>query len=68
VSSGEKSVYRIARLLFPEIGGWRLPLEIFLSISEVYTNIQVLQKDGKVSLNIIDGRLKITQTKKEAVL
>jgi glyoxylase-like metal-dependent hydrolase (beta-lactamase superfamily II) len=26
VSSGEKSVYRIARLLFPEIGGWRLPM------------------------------------------
>lgn len=63
VNSGEKNVYRIARLLFPEIGGLRLPLEIFLSISEVYTNIQVLEKDGKVSLNIIDGRLEIIKIK-----
>ena len=62
VRAGEKNVYRIARLLFPEIGGIRLPLEIYLSISEVYTNIQVLQRDGKVSLNIIDGMLEITQT------
>jgi glyoxylase-like metal-dependent hydrolase (beta-lactamase superfamily II) len=61
VRAGEKNVYRIARLLFPEIGGIRLPLEIYLSISEVYTNIQVLQRDGKVSLNIIDGMLEITQ-------
>jgi glyoxylase-like metal-dependent hydrolase (beta-lactamase superfamily II) len=62
VRAGEKNVYRIARLLFPEIGGIRLPLEIYLSISEVYTNIQVLQRNGKVSLNIIDGMLEITQT------
>ena len=61
VRSGEKNVYRIARLLFPEIGGLRLPLEIFLSISEVYTNIQVLQKNGKVSLNIADGLLEVLE-------
>ncbi|MCX5849131.1 MAG: MBL fold metallo-hydrolase [Deltaproteobacteria bacterium] len=60
VNSGEKNVYRIARLLFPEIGGVRLPLEIFLSISEVYTNIQVLQRDGKISLNIRNGLLEVT--------
>jgi len=60
VHAGEKNVYKIARSLFPEIGGLRLPLEIFLSISEVYTNIQVLQKEGKVSLNIINGLLEVT--------
>ena len=63
VRSGEKNVYRIARLLFQEIGGIRLPLEIYLSISEVYTNIQVLQRDGKVSLNIVDGLLEITEVR-----
>ena len=63
VRAGEKNVYRIARLLFPEIGGVRLPLEIFLSISEVYTNIQVLQKNGKVSLNIVDGLLEEAEVK-----
>jgi glyoxylase-like metal-dependent hydrolase (beta-lactamase superfamily II) len=60
VRSGEKNVYRIARVLFPNIGGARLPLEIFLSISEVYTNIQVLQRDEKVSLNIRNGLLEVT--------
>ena len=61
VHSGEKNVYRIARLLFPEIGGLRLPLEIFLSISEVYTTIQVLQKEGKISLNIRNGLLEVKE-------
>jgi len=59
---GERSVYRIARLLFPDIGGLRLPLEIFLSISEVYTTIQVLQSEGKVSLNIRNEMLEVTPT------
>jgi glyoxylase-like metal-dependent hydrolase (beta-lactamase superfamily II) len=61
IRSGEKNVYRIARNLFPEIGGTKLPLEIFLSISEAYTNIQVLQKKGKVSLNIVNGLLEVKE-------
>ena len=61
VRSGEKNVYRIARRLFPEIGGLRLPLEIFLSISEVYTTIQVLQKEEKISLNISNGLLEVKE-------
>ena len=65
VRSGEKNIYRIARILFPEIGGMKLPLEIFLSISEVYTNIQVLQKEGKVSLNIRNGLLEVTERVEE---
>lgn len=61
VRSGEDNVYRIARLLFPEIGGLRLPLEIFLSISEVYTTLQILQKEGKVLLDIRDGKLGVKE-------
>lgn len=61
VRSGKKNVYSIARFLFPEIGGLRLPLEIFLSISEVYTTIQVLQKEGKISLNIRNGLLEVKE-------
>lgn len=59
--SGENNVYRIARRLFPEIGGLRLPLEIFLSISEVYTTIQILQNEGKVFLDIRDGKLEVKE-------
>jgi glyoxylase-like metal-dependent hydrolase (beta-lactamase superfamily II) len=61
IRGGGKNVYKIARRLFPEIGGLRLPLEIFLSISEVYTTLQVLQRDGKVSLNIKNGLLEVTE-------
>jgi glyoxylase-like metal-dependent hydrolase (beta-lactamase superfamily II) len=60
LNSGEKSVYQIARRLFPEIGGMKLPLEIFLSISEVYTTLQVLHKEGRVALNKVNGYLEVT--------
>jgi glyoxylase-like metal-dependent hydrolase (beta-lactamase superfamily II) len=45
---GEFTVYQIGRKLFPEIRGKRLPLEVFLAVSEVYTHLQVLQKAKKV--------------------
>jgi glyoxylase-like metal-dependent hydrolase (beta-lactamase superfamily II) len=61
VCSGESSVYRIARALFPEIGGWRLPLEIFLSLSEVYTNLQVLQREQRVSIVIKGNKIEVNQ-------
>jgi glyoxylase-like metal-dependent hydrolase (beta-lactamase superfamily II) len=60
VRSGEKNVYRTARKLFPDIGGVRLPLEIFLSISETYTTMQVLQEEGKIKMHIKKGRLEVT--------
>jgi glyoxylase-like metal-dependent hydrolase (beta-lactamase superfamily II) len=59
--SGESSVYRIARALFPEIGGWRLPLEIFLSLSEVYTNLQVLQREQRVSIVIKGSKIEVKE-------
>ncbi|HNY48930.1 MAG TPA: MBL fold metallo-hydrolase [Smithella sp.] len=60
--NGERSVYRTARILFPDIGGSRLLLEIFLSISEVYTTMQVLQKEGRVSFKIRNGKLEVAPT------
>ena len=65
IRSGEKNIYRIARKLFPEIGGTKLPLEIFLSISEVYTNMQILQREEKISLDIVKGLLEVTERVKE---
>ena len=44
LKEGESTVYLIARRLFPEISGKRLPLEIFLAVSEVFTHLQVLEK------------------------
>ncbi|MBN2078619.1 MAG: MBL fold metallo-hydrolase [Spirochaetes bacterium] len=54
---GEFTAYRIARLLFPEIRGVRLPLEIYLAVSEVYTHIQVLLDDGAVTRRMENGAL-----------
>lgn len=53
---GEFTVYKIARSLFPEITGRRLPLEIFLAVSEVFTHLQVLEKDGVVVSHIRRGK------------
>jgi len=61
VRSGTNNVYAIARRLFPEIGGLQLPLEIFLSISEVYTTMQILQKEGKISSTIRNGLLEVNE-------
>lgn len=51
LSTGEFTVYQTARKLFPDIRGKRLPLEVFLAISEVYSHLQVLQKDNAVKLS-----------------
>jgi glyoxylase-like metal-dependent hydrolase (beta-lactamase superfamily II) len=53
---GAFPVYRIARSLFPEISGKRLPLEIFLAVSEVFTHLQVLEKDGMVAPHVKRGK------------
>lgn len=45
LKEGESTVYRIARKLFPEVRGKRLPLEVFLMVSEIFTHLQVLEKD-----------------------
>ncbi|MBN1495985.1 MAG: MBL fold metallo-hydrolase, partial [Spirochaetes bacterium] len=57
LEEGGNTVYRIGRKLFPDIRGKRLPLEIFLMVSEVYTHLQVLQKEARVSSTARHGAL-----------
>ena len=57
LEGGEDTVYRIGRKLFPDIKGKRLPLEIFLVVSEVYTHLQVLQKEERVTSQMKKGAL-----------
>ncbi|OHD70520.1 MAG: hypothetical protein A2W19_08935 [Spirochaetes bacterium RBG_16_49_21] len=57
LADGEFTVYEIGRTLFPDIGGIRLPLEIFLMVSEVYTHLQVLQGENAVSSYMDKGLL-----------
>ncbi len=46
LGEGEITAYATARRLFPALRGPRLPLELFLAISEVFTHLQVLIRDG----------------------
>lgn len=57
LSTGELTVYDIGRKLFPDISGMRLPLEVFLAVSEVYTHLQVLERDDIVKSRIKKGAL-----------
>lgn len=61
--NGRKTVYQIAINLFPGLGGMRFFLELFLAISEVFTHLQVLEKDGNVCFTIVQGVLMIEQCK-----
>lgn len=54
---GEYTVYQIGRKLFPEIRGIRLPLEVFLAVSEVYTHLQVFQKETFVVSHLKNGAM-----------
>ncbi|HPA73932.1 MAG TPA: MBL fold metallo-hydrolase, partial [Spirochaetota bacterium] len=49
IGNGYHTPYSIGRKLFPGIGGVRLPLELYLAVSEVFTHLQVLESDGRVS-------------------
>jgi glyoxylase-like metal-dependent hydrolase (beta-lactamase superfamily II) len=57
LAGGESTVYDIGRKLFPDISGKRLPLEIFLMVSEVYTHLQVLEKEKAVEFEEKNGAL-----------
>jgi glyoxylase-like metal-dependent hydrolase (beta-lactamase superfamily II) len=49
IGSEALTAYDIGRRLFPGIKGFRAPLEIFLAVSEVFTHLQVLERDGRVT-------------------
>jgi glyoxylase-like metal-dependent hydrolase (beta-lactamase superfamily II) len=57
LAGGEYTVYQIGRRLFPDISGTRLPLEVFLMVSEVYTHLQVLEKEDRVASHLKKGAL-----------
>ncbi len=60
IAAGQTVVYKIARKLFPNLNTARLPLEIFLAVSEVYTHVQMLEYKQKVSTRVENERLIIT--------
>lgn len=49
ISKKKLSIYEIARELFPHLGGITIFLDIFLSVSEVFTHLQVLQTQEKLN-------------------
>ena len=57
LAGGEYTVYQIGRKLFPDVSGKRLPLEIFLMVSEVYTHLQVIQNEDRVASFLKKGAL-----------
>ncbi len=59
VAAGETVVYRMARKLFPNLNTARLPLEIFLAVSEVYTHLQMLESRHRVTIYPENGILKV---------
>ncbi|MDY6903736.1 MAG: MBL fold metallo-hydrolase [Thermodesulfobacteriota bacterium] len=59
IAAGQSSVYAIARKLFPNMDRTRLPLEIFLAASEVYTHLQVLDDKGVVSMDASNDVLRV---------
>ncbi|MBN2401887.1 MAG: MBL fold metallo-hydrolase [Spirochaetes bacterium] len=61
MDSREYTVYGIVRKLFPDLGGLKLPFEIFLAVSEVFTHIQVLRKEGRAAWEIRQDKLYVRQ-------
>jgi glyoxylase-like metal-dependent hydrolase (beta-lactamase superfamily II) len=59
IEKKEISVYQIARKLFPNMDARRLPLEIFLSISEVFSHLQMLRHKGIIEFQIKKGMLHV---------
>ncbi len=55
IATKKLTVYQIAKKLFPEIGILRLPMEIYPMVSEVYTHLQVLQIEDKVTCETENG-------------
>ncbi len=60
IAAGESVVYKIARKLFPNLNTARLPLEIFLAVSEVYTHVQMLEYKQMVRTHLEKDLLIVT--------
>lgn len=59
LDSGEASVYRIARRVFPDLSGFNIIMQIYLSVSEVFTHLQVLEREKRASFEIRNNRLSV---------
>ena len=57
LKKGESTVYQVGVELFPNIDVQKLPLEIYLLISEVYSHIQILERDGLVKSDTREGMI-----------
>ena len=58
VDQGAKTVYRVARALFPDIPrNMRFVLEMYLAVSEAFTHVQILESEGRVTTQIRRKRL-----------
>jgi glyoxylase-like metal-dependent hydrolase (beta-lactamase superfamily II) len=60
LAGGRYTAYQIGRKLFPDLSDERLPLEIFLMVSEVYTHLQVLMKENRARSCMNDQALYFT--------
>ncbi len=48
------NIYQIARYVFPEIRGLDTMVHIYLAVSEVFTHLQVLEKEDRLTTKIKD--------------
>lgn len=58
----EKSIYQLARKLFPQVNANWSHMDLFLAISEIYTHIQVLEAEGYVKTQINNKRIYVEAT------
>ncbi len=62
LNSGTNTIYQITRRVFPNIKGLQTLIQIYLAISEVYTHLQLHQKENRVTANIKNKRLLVQKT------
>ena len=59
LESGDYTIYKIARKLFPEIKGKKMPLDLYLGVSEVFTHSQILHEEKRIEWHLERGKLMI---------
>ena len=62
IAGGEQTIYKIAMAVFPVRGPRRIDtsFEIFLAVSEVYTQLQILEQEERVKLTKRGSKLYVT--------
>ncbi len=57
LDSGSNTIYQVTKRVFPNISGLNILIQIYLAISEVYTHLQVHEKEKRVSVDLRNKRL-----------